>query len=98
MVRVKCWVLMKKFKLNIPIIIIFGENFFINGNNRCFTVRNIGMHSDINKLCVVIDKTDFYVLILIYLTSTLIQGHMDAGKQKLRFSYLPYLFRNLDGI
>ena len=48
-------------------------------------ISNIGMYSDIYKLiwCIHVIMTENNVLILVYMTLTLIQGHWSAKKQKL---------------
>ena len=55
---------------------------------------NVGMHSDIYtpiwlKLDAVVDTTELSILILVFVTLTLIQGHRDARKQKLLYQFFP---------
>ena len=78
---------LKQFKLNIPLLIWMRLPC-----TYCFTdcVKNfnVGMHSDIYqwiwfKLGMMIDTIVLYILILVYLTLTFIQGHWSVRKQQL---------------
>ena len=45
-----------------------------------------------------IDTTELYILILNYVTLTVIQGHEDAREENCCANYLPKLSMDLDGI
>ena len=52
------------------------------------------MHSDIYELiwfelCMMIETAKLYILILVYVTLTLIQGYRDARKDRLYSNCLP---------
>ena len=61
------------------------------------------MHSDVyesiwSKLGMMIDTIVLYILVLVLLFLTLIQGHRTARKQNLCVSYLRKFVNNLNGI
>ena len=61
------------------------------------------MHSDTYeliwlKLDLIIDTTELYILILVFWTLTLIQGHGDARKQKVLSNYFLKLSVDVIGI
>ena len=58
---------------------------------------SIGMHLNIYesiwfKLSMMIGTIDLYILILVFLTLTFIQGHRSARKQKFLGNYLTKIF------
>ena len=55
------------------------------------------MHSDICepvwfKIGIMIVATELYILILVYMTLTIIQGHREERKQNFCSSFLPKLW------
>ena len=67
-------------------------DYWIKGNNccciDCTKDLNIGLHLDIYepiwfKLDMMTDATKLYILIIVYVTWTVIQGHRDTKKQTL---------------
>ena len=70
----------------------------------CINIFNVGMHSDCLglicfKLGLMIDIVLIYILMLVYLTLTLIQGHRDMRKQKLLYRFFHKVsHEDLDGI
>ena len=60
----------------------------------------VGMPSDIYELIwytssLMMDNVELYILILVYLTMTLLQGHRSARKQNFCVSYLTKIWITL---
>ena len=79
--------------------LLLREVYRMQGNDYCFTGgvpqrkkkrdNNVGMYSNLvyeliwSKFDQMIDTTKFYILILVYVTLILFQGHSDASKQNM---------------
>ena len=64
---------------------------------------NIGMHSDFHEpvwseLSMMIDTTEFYILILVQVILTVIQSHRDARSKTFRANHLTKFAVKLNGI
>ena len=63
---------------------------------------HLGFHEPVwfklNKMIDTARCTDRYILILVFLTVTLIQGHRDSRRENFSANYLPKLSVDLDGI
>ena len=93
MIRMKSDLELKKIKLNIPTYFNSGILWY-KGNSCRFVIFvffavsenfNVGMHSDIYesiwfKLGMLIDTIELCILIIIYVTLTLMQDHRYARK------------------
>ena len=69
----------------------------------CIRNLSVGMHLDgceliWFKLGIMIDATKLYILTLVYVALTLIQGHRNVRKQNFWASYLTKISVDLDGI
>ena len=72
-------------KILSKIYVIEENNFYYTD---CIKNMNIGMHLDVYeplwfKLGMMMGVTELYILILVYLTFTFVQGHYNAGKRTL---------------
>ena len=91
MIKMRYDLAMTQFKLNI-LRQLLTEIYGIKGNNCCFTdcikkkKKKLRWHAFENyepmwfKLGLEIDTTELYILILVYVTLILIQGHRNARK------------------
>ena len=91
MIKMRYDLAMTQFKLNI-LRQLLTEIYGIKGNNCCFTdcikqkTKKLRWHAFENyepmwfKLGLEIDTTELYILILVYVTLILIQGHRNARK------------------
>ena len=99
MIRMKFDVVLKQCKLNSLNTYLNGKLYLIKGNNLLFYFK-VDMHSDVYELIwfqfgMMIDTTELHILILVYRTLTMVQGHRSAKKAKMcapSISQFFYLF------
>ena len=93
-------VVMKQLKLNI-LRLLLSRMYWNKGNNCCllttFNKKSVGMHSDIYKWIwikfgMIIDVVALCIVILIWLTLTLIEYYRSAREQTLLQQLSPKLF------
>ena len=100
LIRMKFDLVLKQFKLNI-LIPLLSDSWFKKGNNHCFNdcwkISKVGMHLDTCELIwyncgIMIDSIQLYIVTLVLLSMTLIQGHRSGRKQKLlwQLSHKPF--------
>ena len=97
-------VVMKQFKLKVQRLLL-RKNFGSNENNCCFTdcIKTLKRwHAfecqwmDLIQICMMIEIVVLYILILVHLILTLIQGHRNVRKQKLMHQLSHKVFSELE--